>query len=194
YVGHSSDILALAWSKNGFLLSASMDRTVRLWHPHRPECLCTFRHRDIVTSVAFNPRDDRTFISGSLDCKLRLWDIPARSVRHWTKLPDGQMVTSVAFTSPRGDHIVAGTYRGMCVFYAADGLAVQGRMHARSSRGRNAKGSKITGFAYLPTGAMTPQLARRLGLDGEQSEPGYQLLVSSNDSRLRMFNLQSRQL
>ncbi|KAJ1930548.1 hypothetical protein FBU59_006962, partial [Linderina macrospora] len=133
YVGHSADILSLSWSKNGFLLSASMDRTVRLWHPHRPECLCTFRHRDIVTSVAFNPRDDRTFISGSLDCKLRLWDIPARSVRHWTKLPDGQMVTSVAFTSPRGEHIVAGTYKGMCVFYAADGLTVQGRMHARSS-------------------------------------------------------------
>ncbi|KAJ2845693.1 WD repeat-containing protein 44, partial [Coemansia erecta] len=77
YVGHAADVLSLSWSKNGFLLSASMDRTVRLWHPHRPECLCTFRHRDIVTSVAFSPRDDRLFISGSLDCRLRLWDIPA---------------------------------------------------------------------------------------------------------------------
>ncbi|KAJ2740065.1 WD repeat-containing protein 44, partial [Coemansia sp. BCRC 34301] len=109
YVGHSADVLSLSWSKNGFLLSASADRTVRLWHPHRPECLCTFRHRDIVTSVAFSPRDDRLFISGSLDCRLRLWDIPARGVRHWTKLPDAQMVTAVAFTSPRADRIVAGT-------------------------------------------------------------------------------------
>ncbi|KAJ2437030.1 hypothetical protein GGF42_008761, partial [Coemansia sp. RSA 2424] len=131
YVGHAADVLSLSWSKNGFLLSASADRTVRLWHPHRPECLCTFRHRDIVTSVAFSPRDDRLFISGSLDCRLRLWDIPARGVRHWTKLPDAQMVTAVAFTSPRADRIVAGTYRGMCVFYSTDGLAVQGRMHAR---------------------------------------------------------------
>ncbi|KAJ2833125.1 hypothetical protein FBU31_001965, partial [Coemansia sp. 'formosensis'] len=178
YVGHSSDVLALSWSKNGFLLSASADRTVRLWHPHRPECLCTFRHRDIVTSVAFSPRDDRLFISGSLDCRLRLWDIPARGVRHWTKLPDAQMVTAVAFTSPRADRIVAGTYRGMCVFYSTDGLAVQGRMHARSSRGRNAHGSKITGFA---SAGASPALPDRL-------------LVSSNDSRLRMFLPAARQL
>ncbi|KAJ1961637.1 hypothetical protein GGI12_003137 [Dipsacomyces acuminosporus] len=195
YVGHTADILSLSWSKNGFLLTASMDRTVRLWHPHRPECLCTFRHRDIVTSVAFNPRDDRLFISGSLDCKLRLWDIPARGVKHWTKLPDGQMVTSVAFTSPKGDHIVAGTYRGMCVFYSTDGLTVQGRMHARSSRGRNSKGSKITGFAYLPTGEMPPQLIRQLALPPKPVDSsGYQLLVSSNDSRLRMFHPHGRHL
>ncbi|KAJ2450067.1 hypothetical protein EV183_004524 [Coemansia sp. RSA 2336] len=189
YVGHTADVLALSWSKNGFLLSAAADRTVRLWHPHRPECLCTFRHRDIVTSVAFNPRDDRLFISGSLDCRLRLWDIPARRVRHWTRLPEGQMVTSVAFTSSRGDRIVAGTYRGMCVFYSTDGLAVLGRMHARSSRGRNSKGSKITGFAYAPTGQMSPALLSRL-LGPAQHESlleNPRLLVSSNDSRLRMF-------
>ncbi|KAJ2006670.1 hypothetical protein GGI04_001806 [Coemansia thaxteri] len=174
YVGHTADVLALSWSKNGFLLSASADRTVRLWHPHRPECLCTFRHRDVVTSVAFSPRDDRLFVSGSLDCRLRLWDIPARGVRHWTRLPDAQMVTAVAFTGARGDGVVAGTYRGMCVFYSTDGLALQGRMHARSSRGRNAQGSKITGFA-------THSAADRL-------------LVSSNDSRLRMFLPAARQL
>ncbi|KAJ1995514.1 hypothetical protein GGI25_001082 [Coemansia spiralis] len=200
YVGHTADVLSLSWSKNGFLLSASMDRTVRLWHPHRPECLCTFRHRDIVTSVAFSPRDDRLFISGSLDCRLRLWDIPARGVRHWTRLPEGQMVTSAAFTSPKGDYIVAGTYRGMCVFYSTNGLAVQGRMHARSSRGRNAKGSKITGFAYAPTGQMSPQLTRRLLGPGAQElaagldSTNYKLLVSSNDSRLRMFLPEARQL
>ncbi|KAJ1904106.1 hypothetical protein LPJ81_002690 [Coemansia sp. IMI 209127] len=193
YVGHAADVLSLSWSKNGFLLSASMDRTVRLWHPHRPECLCTFRHRDIVTSVAFSPRDDRLFISGSLDCRLRLWDIPARGVRQWTSLPEGQMVTTVAFTSPKGDHIVAGTYRGMCVFYSTDGLAVMGRMHARSSRGRNAKGSKITGFSFVPTGELSPAMARRLlgpatqeALSGLESQ-NCRLLVSSNDSRLRMF-------
>ncbi|KAJ2724045.1 hypothetical protein GGI07_002250 [Coemansia sp. Benny D115] len=185
YVGHTADVLALSWSKNGFLLSASADRTVRLWHPHRPECLCTFRHRDIVTSVAFNPRDDRLFVSGSLDCRLRLWDIPARGVRHWTGLPDGQMVTAVSFVGSQGDRIVAGTYRGMCVFYETDGLAVLGRMHARSSRGRNAQGSKITGFAYSDTGP--PQ-------HGSVKKRQPLLLVSSNDSRLRMFLPEARTL
>ncbi|KAJ1727685.1 hypothetical protein LPJ61_004444 [Coemansia biformis] len=195
YVGHSADILALSWSKNGFLLSASMDRTVRLWHPHRPECLCTFRHRDIVTSVAFNPRDDRLFISGSLDCRLRLWDIPARGVRQWTRLPEGQMVTSVAFTGAKGSDIVAGTYRGMCVFYSTEDLSVRGRMHARSSRGRNAKGSKITGFAHAPTGQVpAPLLRRLLGANYESLLSQQRLLVSSNDSRLRMFLPAAREL
>ncbi|KAJ1897685.1 hypothetical protein LPJ66_003221 [Kickxella alabastrina] len=82
------------------------------------------------------------------------------------------MVTAVAFVGAQGDRVVAGTYRGMCVFYATDGLTVLGRMHARSSRGRNAQGSKITGFA-------TASAADSAAAD--------RLLVSSNDSRLRMF-------
>lgn len=52
-----------------------MDKTVRLWHVSRSECLCAFQHLDFVTSIAFHPKDDRFFLSGSLDCKLRLWNV-----------------------------------------------------------------------------------------------------------------------
>jgi WD40 repeat protein len=52
-----------------------MDKTVRLWHISRDECLCAFQHLDFVTSIAFHPRDDRFFLSDSLDCKLRLWNV-----------------------------------------------------------------------------------------------------------------------
>ena len=44
YEGHTSAILDLSWSKNNFLLSSSMDKTVRLYHISRPECLCAFKH------------------------------------------------------------------------------------------------------------------------------------------------------
>lgn len=42
--------------QNFFLLSSSMDKTVRLWHISRRECLCCFQHIDFVTAIAFHPR------------------------------------------------------------------------------------------------------------------------------------------
>jgi len=35
YVGHTGDVIDIAWSKSIFLLSASIDKTVRLWHVSR---------------------------------------------------------------------------------------------------------------------------------------------------------------
>jgi hypothetical protein len=43
YSGHRADVLALAWSRTDFLLSASMDKTVRLWHATMPDCLRVFK-------------------------------------------------------------------------------------------------------------------------------------------------------
>ena len=82
YSGHTSDLLDISWSKNYFVLSSSMDKTVRLWHISRRECLCCFQHIDFVTSIVFHPRDDRYFLSGSLDGKIRLWNIPDKKVRN----------------------------------------------------------------------------------------------------------------
>ena len=38
------------------------------------------QHSDFVTAVAFHPTEDRLFLSGSFDRKLRLWDIPDHKV------------------------------------------------------------------------------------------------------------------
>lgn len=86
YVGHTSDLLDVSWSKNYFILSSSMDKTVRLWHICRKECLCCFLHIDFVTAIVFHPKDDRYFLSGSLDGKLRLWNIPDKKVFSFTLL------------------------------------------------------------------------------------------------------------
>lgn len=80
-----TDLLDVSWSKNYFILSSSMDKTVRLWHISRRECLCCFQHIDFVTAIAFHPRDDRYFLSGSLDGKLRLWNIPDKKVALWNE-------------------------------------------------------------------------------------------------------------
>jgi WD40 repeat protein len=43
YSGHTADVLDLAWSKSQFVLSASMDKTVRLWHISMDDCLRVFK-------------------------------------------------------------------------------------------------------------------------------------------------------
>ncbi|KAF4517048.1 hypothetical protein B566_EDAN004668 [Ephemera danica] len=113
---------------NYFILSSSMDKTVRLWHISRKECLCCFQHIDFVTAIVFHPRDDRYFLSGSLDGKLRLWNIPDKKV---------------AFA-------VVGSYDGRCVFYTTEQLKYHTQIHVRSSRGRNSQGRKITGIEPMP--------------------------------------------
>jgi WD40 repeat protein len=178
YEGHTSSILDLSWSKNNFLLSSSMDKTVRLYHVSRTECLCAFKHNDFVTSVQFHPRDDRFFLAGSLDSKLRLWSIPDKSVAFWAQVPD--MVTAVAFT-PDGKTAIAGCLNGLCILYDTEGLKAHSQIHVRSARGRNAKGSKITGIDTI-------------ALPREQGSPDIKLLITSNDSRVRMYNLKDRNL
>jgi WD repeat-containing protein 44 len=178
FKGHTSDILDLSWSKNNFLLSSSMDKTVRLWHISRQECLCTFKHKDFVTSIAFHPTDDRFFLAGSLDSVLRLWSIPDKTVAFWNQLPD--LITAVAF-SPDGKTAIAGVLSGLCLFYETEGLKYHTQIHVRSSRGKNAKGSKITGI-------------RTITFPPEDPDGDIKVLITSNDSRIRMYNLRDKSL
>jgi len=91
YRGHTSDILDLSWSKTDFLISSSMDKTVRLWHVMHNDCLRIFQHEDFVTSIRFHPKDDRYFLSGSLDSKIRLWSIQEEKVVYWNDLSNDQI-------------------------------------------------------------------------------------------------------
>ncbi|PNY24671.1 WD repeat-containing protein [Tolypocladium capitatum] len=178
FEGHTGEILALSWSKNNFLLSSSMDKTVKLWHMSRKECLCSFKHNDLVTSIAFHPTDDRFFLAGSLDAQLRLWSIPDKAVAFSASA--NEFITAVAF-SPDGKTTICGVLSGLCTFYETEGLKVQFQIQVRSSRGKNAKGSKITGIrtAPVPSGAGSGDV---------------KVLISSNDSRVRIYSLKTRML
>lgn len=146
--GHTAEILDCAWSTNNFLLSASMDKTVRLWHYTRSDALGIFQHLDYVTSVAFNPRDPRVFLSGSLDCKLRLWSIQDRTILHWNELPPGNFITAVAFTRS-GSTVVAGTSGGTALIFDTEGLRYNTQILVRSSRNKTV-GKKITSIDSVP--------------------------------------------
>ncbi|BGP43886.1 hypothetical protein JCM10449v2_007943 [Rhodotorula kratochvilovae] len=167
--GHEADVLDLSWSKNNFLLSSSMDKTVRLWHVSRSECLCAFQHLDFVTSIAFHPKDDRFFLSGSLDCKLRLWNIPEKRVHIWTELPE--LITAVSFTRD-GKLAIAGTFVGAVMFFLVETFQYHSQVTAKSTRGKNSKGKKVTSLTPFPLPSST----------------GERLLVTTNDSRLRLYH------
>jgi len=174
YTGHTSDLLDVSWSKNFFILTSSMDKTVRLWHISRKECLCVFQHIDFVTALAFHPRNDQYFISGSLDGKIRLWNIPDKKVALWNEVDGATKLITAANYCQNGKFAVVGTYDGRCIFFSTDQLKYHTTIHVRSARGKNSQGRKVTGIEPMP---------------GEDK-----ILITSNDSRIRLYDLRDLSL
>ncbi|ODQ65240.1 WD40 repeat-like protein [Nadsonia fulvescens var. elongata DSM 6958] len=191
FKGHTGDILDLSWSKNNFLLSSSMDKTVRLWHVDRSQCLCSFLHSDYVTSIKFHPQDDRFFLSGSLDSRLRLWSIPDKAVAYWREVPD--LITALSFT-PDGETAIVGCLRGQCLFYESNGLKYLNEIIVKSNRGKNSKGSKITGIEASRISFEQHVLNESTHTESFKDADGRDvyLLITTNDSRIRMYNAQTR--
>ncbi|XP_047956713.1 WD repeat-containing protein 44-like isoform X2 [Salvia hispanica] len=167
FQGHQDDVLDLSWSTSQLLLSSSMDKTVRLWDLETKSCLKTFAHNDY---------DDDYFISGSLDAKVRIWNVPDRQVVDWSD--SREMVTAASYT-PDGQGAVIGSQEGMCRFYSIDDYKLEHTVDIQMKTKSQAKklpgfhpqapAKKITGFQYAPW---------------NQSE----VLITSTDSRIRIYN------
>jgi len=166
-----------------------------------------FQHADFVTAVAWHPVEDRYFVSGSFDKKLRIWNIPEHRVVEWAQTSN--IITAATF-NPNGNMTVAGLYNGSAIFYQTDGLksgqqntrtclwldaviavlvsledallfplllfpllCVLSRyftqVDAKNRHGRNRKGKKVTGMQFSP--------------DGKS------LLVTTNGSRIRLYDM-----
>ncbi|PIO36713.1 hypothetical protein AB205_0072220, partial [Aquarana catesbeiana] len=142
--------------------------------PFRQVPFCKYKgHTADLLDLSWS-KDDRYFLSGSLDGKLRLWNIPDKKVALWNEI-DGQtkLITAANFCQ-NGKHAVIGTYDGRCIFYDTEHLKYHTQIHVRSTRGRNRVGRKITGIEPLP---------------GENK-----ILVTSNDSRIRLYDLRDLSL
>lgn len=191
FAGHSGDVLDLSWSKNNFLLSCSSDKTAKLWHPNRSECLCTFATAATVSSVDFHPTDDRFFVTGGLDGKLRLWNITARRVQSVHDIPG--VITAVAFSSS-GQKVCVGTHSGsMLTFSCSDALAYVNTVTVKSAAAsKSTQPSKIASIHPIKLGSSTTQGAST-GSDPASEESEY-MTITSNDSRVRIYSIASRRL
>ncbi|KAK2390759.1 Transducin/WD40 repeat superfamily protein [Trifolium repens] len=145
--GHRNEVLNLSWSKNNYLLSSSVDKTVRLWQVNHDHCLKVFSHSNYVTCIQFNPVDEDYFISGSIDGKVRIWTIPDCQVVDWTDVKD--IVTAVCYR-PDGQGGIVGSLEGDCRFYKISDNHLQLDSQVCLIGKKKLPGRGITGFQFLP--------------------------------------------
>jgi len=76
FAGHTNPVNSVCFSPDGrFVLSASLDETMKLWQVSTGHCLQTFRgHKNSIRSVSISA-NGRYIISGSGDSSLKVWDI-----------------------------------------------------------------------------------------------------------------------
>lgn len=177
--GHSGLVISLDWLKNNFLLTGSMDKTAKLWHPERPKCLQTFQLQDFVTAVRFHPTDDRFFVLGSIDNRIMLWLILEGTVSYQRFLADDILITAVTFT-PDGDHIVIGGFNGLIVVVETKGLEIMTQVELKERslvKLGHHNGNKITGIEVYNSNDHDSLV-----------DPAFRwnFLITTNDSKIRL--------
>lgn len=193
YQGHSHDILSLDWSKNNFLLSSSIDKTVKLWNINETECLRTFKHKDFVTSVKFHPVDDRFFLSGCLDHKVRLWSILDNDAEY--EFDAQNLVTAVTFT-PNGKLTIAGTFNGIVYFLDTKNLELRHSFDLTQKKSNNSSSSSTNNPTTSPSASNNSRKSgfKVTGISSFVDCDDIKILVSSNDSKIRLISLKERAL
>ncbi|OAY59543.1 uncharacterized WD repeat-containing protein C18H10.05 [Manihot esculenta] len=145
--GHNREILDLSWSKDHHLLSASEDKSVRLWRVGTDHCLRVFSHSNYVTCVQFNPVNNNYFMSGSIDGKVRIWAIPSCQVVDWTDIKE--IVTAVCY-HPNGQGGIVGSIGGNCHFYNMSDSHLQLDAQISLHGKKKSPCKRITSFQFFP--------------------------------------------
>ncbi len=163
---HCADVTALSWTKDGLLLSGSLDGTVRLWKPEgekgseSEECcggksISRYACQSGITTVVSDPIHTQRFVCGTLKEALHLWDTHTGELLCSKTLP--ATPTAIIF-SPSGETLLVGLSNGTVQIRNS-------RTMALCSIAKVSPGHKILGLAMYRN--------------------GHEFLTSSSDSALR---------
>eukprot|EP00922_Rhytidocystis_sp_ex-Travisia-forbesii_P025163 GHVS01036959.1.p1 GENE.GHVS01036959.1~~GHVS01036959.1.p1 ORF type:complete len:636 (-),score=73.92 GHVS01036959.1:2359-4191(-) len=181
--GHRDSIINLHWAptaKTSRLLSTSLDKTIRLWRPDKGfvYAVATLNCSDWPTSACFHPLLKDIIFCGSLDATVQVWRLhplaaEGKSVRRYEGrvieyMKVAELVTCLSI-SPNGCILAVGFRHGAVAFYDAKSLKYRSEVDCRNRRGKNAKGRKVTGLQW--------------------DKYGSSLIVTTNDSRIRMLDM-----
>lgn len=108
FMGHTeTSYSAFISNDSKYVLSASADKTVRIWSVETGTARIFEGHTDHVFYAIFSP-DEKIIASASKDCTVRLWDVKTGALIHVLE-GHTKNVKSVAF-SPNGERIASISY------------------------------------------------------------------------------------
>lgn len=181
YYGHKKDILDLSWSDHDFIITASMDKTVILWHHSKEGPLRVFQHGDGVTGVCFRQTQNASlFLSCTINSRASLWDARRKRVLSFVEA-DSNVCTAIA-VSPNGKFAVVGLDNGQCLFYeipdATHDMSYYTTVECYTAL---KKAKKVTGIVY------------------DQIDPSYEhgarcVIVTTNDDKVRVFDTRNYEM
>jgi WD40 repeat protein len=164
YVGHSADVTSVAFTCDNVIISASLDSTVRLWHPSQLKELTVCKHSEGVIYVTAHPTDSSIFISCTFGNSILLWSIGDNEIIQ--TLDFVSPPTAAAF-SPDGSTIAIGCSNGFCFFYALPDFRYVAQFIAGPRKKKKASNQEVTSIEFVSPG---------------------RVLVSTNDSRIRLYS------